>query len=205
MDKSHDDKPVSRRQFFRRIGLGSAALGLTGLGIAATSRAGGERLVWQIDPFKCVQCGQCRTHCVQADSAVKCVHDFLMCGICDRCVAYLSASSVDLENGAENELCPLGAIRRQLIEPPYFEYLIDEHLCTGCGLCVMRCEKAGKGSLYLQVRHDRCLNCNQCAIAAACPAQAFVRLPADSPYVVRHLGREDLQRRLAEIRGGGSA
>lgn len=205
MDKSGNRQGVSRRDFFRRLGFGAAAAGLAGAGLAAGRRAGSERLVWQIDPFKCVQCGLCRTHCVQTESAVKCVHDFPMCGICDRCVAYLNPSSVDLENGAENELCPLGAIRRQLIEPPYFEYLIDERLCTGCGVCVKHCAKAGKGSLYLQVRHDRCLNCNQCAIAAACPAEAFVRLPADSPYVVRHLGREDLERRLARVGAGGSA
>jgi Na+-translocating ferredoxin:NAD+ oxidoreductase subunit B len=195
--------PLTRRQFFGRIGSGGLVAGLAGTGLLAGRRAEASRLVWQIDPFKCVQCGHCRTHCVQAESAVKCVHDYLMCGICDRCVAYLSASSLDLSNGAENELCPLGAIRRQLIEPPYFEYFIDEPLCTGCGLCVMRCEKAGKGSLYLQVRHDRCLNCNQCAIAAACPAHAFIRLPAGEPYIVRHLGQQDLEQRLAGICRGG--
>lgn len=204
MAENGERNPLTRRQFFGRIGLGGMAVGLAGVGIAAAGRVDASRLVWQIDPFKCVQCGQCRTHCVQAESAVKCVHDYLMCGICDRCVAYLSASSTDLSNGAENELCPLGAIRRHLIEPPYFEYLIDEPLCTACGLCVMRCERAGKGSLYLQVRHDRCHNCNQCAIAAACPGQAFIRLPATEPYIVRHLGRDDIERRIAGKHCGGT-
>ncbi len=201
-DESNRKSGLTRRQFFGGLGLGGLTLGLAGVGVVAARRAAAERLLWQIDPFKCVQCGQCRTHCVMAESAVKCVHDFPMCGICDRCVAYLSANSSDLSNGAENELCPLGAIRRELIEPPYFEYLIEEPLCTACGLCVMRCAKAGKGSLYLQVRHDRCLNCNQCSIAAKCPAEAFVRLPAEEAYVVRHLGLEDLDRRLRDAPGG---
>jgi len=37
------------------------------------------------------------------------------------------------------------------------------------------------GSLYLQVMQDRCLNCNECAIAVACPTQAIGRVPAGGP------------------------
>jgi electron transport complex protein RnfB len=37
----------------------------------------------------------------------------------------------------------------------------------------------------LQVRHDRCKNCNTCRIAEACPAQAFVRVPEESPYLLK--------------------
>ena len=43
----------------------------------------------------------------------------------------------------------------------------------------------GNGSLFLQVRHDRCLNCNECAIGRACPAQAFRRVPAEQPYLLK--------------------
>jgi electron transport complex protein RnfB len=39
--------------------------------------------------------------------------------------------------------------------------------------------------LFLQVRHDRCLNCNQCAIATVCPSGAFKRVPADHPYLFK--------------------
>ena len=86
-----------------------------------------------------------------------------------------------LDTGAENQLCPTGAITRKYIEKQsgvrYFEYTIDERLCIACGKCVVGC-RLMNGSLYLQVRHDRCLNCNECSIAVACPAQAFRRVPA---------------------------
>jgi electron transport complex protein RnfB len=36
----------------------------------------------------------------------------------------------------------------------------------------------GLGSIKLQVRHNLCVDCNQCAIATACPVDAFERLPA---------------------------
>ena len=47
------------------------------------------------------------------------------------------------------------------------EYIIDEELCIGCAKCVKGCAAFGNGSLHLQVRHDRCLNCNECTIATA--------------------------------------
>jgi hypothetical protein len=34
-------------------------------------------------------------------------------------------------------------------------------------------------------RVPRCLNCNECSIAVACPALAFRRVPADQPYLLR--------------------
>jgi electron transport complex protein RnfB len=74
---------------------------------------------------------------------------------------------------------------RRFVEDPYFEYHIDEPLCIGCAKCVKGCNAFGNGSLQLQVRHDRCLNCNECAIAAVCPADAFRRVSADAPYVLK--------------------
>lgn len=144
-----------------------------------------EEYVWQIDPEKCVQCGKCASACVLTPSAVKCVHSYAICGYCDLCSGYLVQNAVRLDTGAENQICPSGAIKRTFIENPYFEYTIDESRCIGCSRCVYGCASFGNGSLYLQVRHNRCKNCNQCAIAKACPAQAFQRVPRSQPYLLK--------------------
>jgi len=57
-------------------------------------------------------------------SAVDCVHNFAMCGYCDLCTGYFEPESNALNSGAENQLCPVGAIKRTFIEEPYFEYEI---------------------------------------------------------------------------------
>jgi electron transport complex protein RnfB len=108
-----------------------------------------------------------------------------MCGYCNICTGFLNPTSIDVDTGAENELCPTGAIKRTFIEDPYYEYTIDEKLCIGCGKCVKGCAAFGNGSLFLQVMHDRCLNCNECSIAVACPSEAFKRVPADQPYLLK--------------------
>jgi electron transport complex protein RnfB len=141
--------------------------------------------VWQIDPAQCTQCGQCATKCVLNPSAVKCVHTFAMCGYCKLCFGYFQPGANALTADAENQLCPTGAINRAFFEDPYYEYTIDEALCIGCGKCVKGCGAFGNGSLFLQVRHDRCVNCNECAIARACPADAFRRVPAAQPYLLK--------------------
>ncbi|HRU05292.1 MAG TPA: ferredoxin [Candidatus Brocadiia bacterium] len=184
-DISEPTNGMTRRDFLR--GAGRAALLLIAGGAAGfgVSRSAGKRRVWQIDPLKCVQCGQCATDCVLDESAVKCVHDFKMCGYCERCTGFFRPTVNELNEGAENQLCPTNAIRRVFVEEPYFEYTIDEKLCTGCGKCVRGCSDFGNGSLYLQVRHDRCLNCNECFIAARCPSGAFMRVDPDAPYVLK--------------------
>jgi electron transport complex protein RnfB len=58
-------------------------------------------------------------------------------------------------------------------------------LCIGCGKCVTGCSAFGNGSLFLQVRHDRCLNCNSCSIARSCPSNAYKRVPAHDPYILK--------------------
>jgi electron transport complex protein RnfB len=160
----------------------AAACGITAVAARSFSR---EQTVWQIDPAKCVQCGKCATECVLSPSAVKCVHAYAMCGYCKLCGGYHRPDAANLDTAAENQLCPVSAIQRTFIEDPYFEYAIDESLCIGCGLCVKGCAGFGNGSLYLQIRHDRCVNCNQCAIAQACPAQAIRRAPASTPYLLK--------------------
>jgi electron transport complex protein RnfB len=152
-------------------------------------RAADRRTVWQIDPWKCTQCGLCATSCVLELSAAKCVNDMAVpCGFCKPCFGYFKPDMVDLTTGAENQMCPVGAIRRKRVEEPYYEYTIDEATCVACALCVKGCTQFGNGSLYLQIRHDRCLNCNECSIAAACPADAVVRRPADDPYIIKSKG-----------------
>ena len=182
-------EPNSDRRQFLTDGLRLfGAVGLSGfVGALAAGRGQAQELVWQIDPLKCIACGNCATYCVLDESASKCVHSFSMCGYCDLCTGYFEPEPNDLNTGAENQLCPTGAISRTLVEEPYYEYTIDEKLCIGCGKCVKGCTAFGNGSLHMQVRHDRCLNCNQCAIAIACPSSAFSRVPTDHAYRLKHV------------------
>jgi electron transport complex protein RnfB len=188
---------ITRRQALRAGGRGLAvvALGAGGAALAARTGAGSDGMVWQIDPAKCTACGNCETHCVLTPSAVKAVHTHGMCGRCSFCFGYYDLRAGSVANaGAEYQLCPTNAILREYLGGPYFEYVIDEALCIACGLCVKGCTSSGNGSLYLQVRHKmvgepvtdvpdgRCVDCNECAIAAACPAGAFVRVPASTPH-----------------------
>jgi len=173
---------MNRRYFLRDMLRGATALGLGGvlLGLIRKARAGGT--VWQIDPWKCTRCGRCATECVLEQSAVKCVHSFDMCGYCRLCTGYFEPQPNKLNTAAENQLCPTGAIYRTFVEDPYYEYRIDEQLCVGCARCVNGCTMFGNGSLHLQIRHDRCVNCNECSIARACPADAIGRVPESQPY-----------------------
>lgn len=187
-EKQADQSPagvMSRRQLLRD-GLRAAAA--TAVGVAsgwAVTRAGAGATVWQLDPDKCVQCGRCETACVLTPSAVRAVHAYDLCGYCKLCGGYHHPQAKHIDTAAENQLCPTGAIRRTFIEDPFYEYTIIEERCIGCAICVKGCAQFGNGSLFLQVRHDRCVNCNECAIAVACPAGAFRRVPAERPYLLK--------------------
>jgi Na+-translocating ferredoxin:NAD+ oxidoreductase subunit B len=170
---------ISRRRFLAWL-----SAGLGGLwGIAALKQPTFAAHTWQLDPLKCIQCERCATECVLKPSAVKCVHLYEKCGYCDLCSGYFIQGATRLDTGAENQLCPTGALTRTFIEEPYFEYVVDDTLCIGCGRCAKNCRAFGNASLILQIRHDLCKNCNQCAIARACPANAFRRVPLESPYL----------------------
>lgn len=176
---------LGRRELLRA---GARSAFLLGIGSAAGYLGGRTEkspMLWQIDPDKCIQCGRCATECVLEVSAVKVTHSHGMCGYCKLCTAFFEPEPVNLDEGAENQLCPTGAIERKFIEDPYYEYNIIPDLCVGCGKCVKGCNMFGNGSMYLQVRHDRCINCNICAISTACPAQAFVQVPPERPYLLR--------------------
>ena len=185
MPAEQNEQKLSRREFFSKAlrWLTVAVLG-GGAGLAGSKSLLSDT-VWQIDPDICVQCGNCSIECVLTPSAVKCVHAYEVCGYCDLCSAYLRFDFLARDTAAENRLCPAGAIKRTYIENPYYEYTIDESLCIACGKCVKACAAFGNGSLFLQVRHDRCQNCNQCSIARNCPSGAFKRVPADTPYLLK--------------------
>lgn len=185
MTNKQDENRKNRREFIRNGARGAAALAIGAIAGLEVNRSTGGEMVWQIDPNKCVQCGRCATNCVLEPSAVKCVHAYAMCGYCQLCFGYFQPDAPALTTAAENQVCPTGAIKRTFVEDPYYEYTIDETLCIGCGKCVKGCNMFGNGSLFLQVRHDRCLNCNECSIAAVCAGNAFRRVPADQPYLLK--------------------
>lgn len=187
MDKRDNskDRAYKRRDFINngvRLALGIGVVGTAAFTMKRSVK--GKDYVWQIDPFKCTQCGRCATECVRSESAVKCVHAYDLCGYCDLCGGYFKPGA-KLQTGAENQLCPTAAIQRRFIEEPYFEYIIDEELCIGCAKCVKGCSAFGNGSLHLQIRHDLCLNCNQCSIASNCPSSAINRVPVSEPYIIK--------------------
>jgi electron transport complex protein RnfB len=208
---SHESSHASRRDWLRRAALGVLGGGSGWLiwneqqrgsssplslreraGTAGRASSGTQdpdaptEWLWQLDPNRCIACGNCATYCVLDESAVKCVHSYPMCGYCELCTGFFEPDPRNLDAGAENQLCPTGAIIREFVEDPYYEYHVDERLCIGCGKCVKGCTTFGNGSLYLQVIHDRCKNCNECAIAVACPSDAFRRVPAERPYLLKN-------------------
>jgi electron transport complex protein RnfB len=185
MSDKTERKGMERRRFIKRGMQATLAVSLGGVAVASFMKSYAGEMVWQIDPFKCVQCGRCADECVMMPSAVKCVHAYALCGYCDLCGGYLKPDANERSTAAENQLCPTAAIKRKFIEDPYFEYEIDEELCIGCAKCVAGCTSFGNGSLHLQIRHDRCKNCNECAIARVCPADAITRVPANQPYLIK--------------------
>lgn len=102
------------------------------------------------------------------------------------CPAYFDVTSMPDEKGIPTgKVCPRDALKREIVgdvdlEDPnnnYYEYVIDESLCDGCGKCVKACKPpAGNGSLRLEIRYDRCVECNECSIRIVCPDDAIVRV-----------------------------
>ncbi len=193
---AHEDNKIDRRKLLADGVRVVGAMGLIGAAGFVAGREGRKNdLVWQIDPDLCMACGNCETHCVLDISAAKAVQFPLMCGYCDICTGYFPTKDFELDTGAENQLCPTGAVIRRHIEEQsgtrFFEYAVDEDLCIGCAKCVEGCALMN-GSLYMQIRHDRCVDCNECSIAVACPTQAIRRVPADNPNLFKKLAREML-------------
>ncbi|MBA7485627.1 hypothetical protein ES707_21175 [subsurface metagenome] len=187
------NKYQNRRQFVKQAGRLVISFPVAYLSVSLLKKTSAREFVWQIDPLKCTQCGQCETNCVKTPSAVKCMHSFEMCGYCDLCSGYLRQGVKTLDTAAENQLCPTAAITRKFVEEPYFEYTIDEELCTGCAKCVKGCAAFGNGSLHLQIKHELCKNCNQCSIAIACPSDAIRRVSVSIPYKPRAGYKTDIE------------
>lgn len=172
----------TRREFIRKSSKTAGFFLLGGVAGKVISNTVGEEMVWQINPDKCIQCGNCAIACVLTPSASRCVHDFTMCGYCRICSGFFPPNAPALDEGAENQLCPLGAIKRVYVEEPYFEYTIDRDLCIGCARCAKGCNAFGNGSLYMQVQRDLCVDCNECAISVVCEGKAYERIPASRQY-----------------------
>ena len=196
------NEPLDRREFVRNGTRTAGAIVLAGFAGVLVGRKGrADETVWQIDPDVCTTCGNCATYCVLDESAVKAVQCYDLCAMCDPCPGYFDLSHQERTTAAENQLCPTGAVLREFIAEqagvPRFEYHIEEGDCIGCGKCVEGCAMMN-GSLYLQVRHDRCVDCNQCSIAIACPSQAFRRVPANDPYLMKKKARDVVGRKGRE-------
>jgi electron transport complex protein RnfB len=179
---------IDRRSFLQTGLRAGAAVGLVATAGATALKLNADDNVWQLDPKKCISCGLCETECVVNPSAVKCVHSYGVCGYCNLCFGFLQPNATEQSTAAENQMCPTSAIGRRLVEGPYYEYTIDESLCIGCSKCVKGCTTFGNGSMHLQIRHNVCVNCNECTISRACPTRAFQRLPAKTPYIPKAQG-----------------
>lgn len=178
----------TRRQFIettcRVVGVTALAGGVGTL----LARRASAHAVFQVDPSRCAVCDLCRTACVLPLSAVKAVNEFSKCGYCRLCPAYMDVTSApDAVGIPSGKVCPQDALKRRVVgredpEDPnnnYYEYIVDEARCTGCGKCVKACKPpAGNGSLRLEIRYNRCLTCNECSILVACPEAAIVRVAA---------------------------
>lgn len=181
------NKLESRRSFVKTTGRLILAAPVLALPVILSRKTDVKGYVWQIDPYKCTSCELCTTSCVMTPSAAKCTNAFPMCGYCDFCPGFLRQGAKTYSTAAEDQLCPTGAIKRNFVEEPYFEYTIDESLCNGCSKCVKGCRDFGNGSLYLQIMHNLCINCNQCRIARKCPSDAVIRVQAEEPYIRKEL------------------
>ena len=186
---------MTRRGMLDNIARGAVLLTLGGGAGFLIKKANGQ-VVWQVDAARCLNsrlgevgtdgCRLCTSECVVQLSAVRAVNEFSKCGRCSICPAYFDVTSAVDEKGLPSrKLCPRDAIARKPIgkidpEDPannFYEYVIDEEKCDGCGRCVNKCkEPMGLGALTLRIRYDKCLNCNKCAISRECPQKALVQL-----------------------------
>jgi electron transport complex protein RnfB len=185
---THEEK-LPRRKFLLGAGRAVAACALAGTAARilmpgkkdAEFDKPGTRYAWRIDPEKCVYCGGCETACIRKPSAVKAVNDQKKCSFCVICYGHVSDQHVDSKHVDKAEkICPNNAVTRKRLAgglDGYYQYTIDAAKCVGCGKCVAECNDRGTSSMFLLIRPDLCLNCNECEIAKQCPAEAIERVP----------------------------
>jgi electron transport complex protein RnfB len=199
---------INRRDLLAKTTRGAVLAAMGGTALLLVKRANGE-IVWQVSASRCVNsrlgetgveaCSLCTTECVVSLSAVRAVNQHSKCGRCNICPAYFDITSAVNERGLPSQkLCPRDAITRKPIgkvdpEDPannFYDYVIDENKCDGCGKCVMKCkEPLGLGSITLNIRYDKCVDCNRCAISLACPKEAISQVPKTQglePALARH-------------------
>lgn len=200
-DNSKKDK-IDRRKFLVYAGRTACALAIGGVAtrvigahLSEDNQAPRSRYVWAIDDQKCTACGICETACVRKPSAVKAVNDQKKCSFCVVCHGHISNTRVPIERIMSDgiRICKHDAVIRTSFTGTYdgyFKYEIDDRKCTGCGDCVRRCNEHGSHSMFLIIRPDLCLNCNNCTIAAKCPEKAIQKV---------YIGPEDDYRGVYEI------
>jgi len=188
-ESEKNGKELPRRAFLVNAGRAAAACALTGVAARILLRGSkdaefdkpGTRYAWRIDPEKCVYCGGCETACVRKPSAVKAVNDQKKCSFCVVCYGHVADQHVDSKHiDSAPKVCPHDAVVRKRLAgglDGYYKYTIDHAKCVGCGKCAAECNDRGTESMFLIIRPDLCLNCNECEIAKQCPAEAIERVP----------------------------
>ena len=66
--KPDEARALTRRRLLKAGVRGACLLGLGGAVAALGRPARTEHMVWQLDPYKCIQCGKCATNCVLTPS-----------------------------------------------------------------------------------------------------------------------------------------
>jgi electron transport complex protein RnfB len=185
-----EEQPVARRKFLLWTLRGACFAGLAGVAgrILGPPQSDApfvqppHRFGWQIQPEKCQYCGLCATACVRRPSAVKAVNDQKKCSNCVVCYGHIfekriESSKIDSQG---TRVCPQHAVERKNYcggLDGYYLYGINHDHCIGCGACVAECNRHGTKSMFLLIRPDLCLGCNECAIALICPHKAIQRVP----------------------------
>lgn len=180
----------SKRRFLILSGRTVGAMALTGLVWRIFSASGknpefeqpARRYAWQINPDKCRFCGKCGPACVRKPAAVKALNDQTKCSNCVVCYAHIADRQIESARIQQHgtRICPRNAVCRQNFSggpDGVYTYTIDQSHCIGCARCVAECNNLGSRSIFLVIRPDLCLGCNQCACALSCPFNAVERVP----------------------------
>lgn len=190
---------LARRKFLlfggRFLGAGALVALAWRLGFSTSNNASREvklrRCGWQINLDKCDFCGKCSVGCVQKPSAIKALNDQKKCSSGIVCYGYITDKNIPSEQiqHCANLVCP----ERAVVRTPFsggasgnFLYTIDQNRCTGCARCVLPCHDLCAQSMFLAIRPDLCLQCNDCTAARDCPHQAIERVPLAELVEARH-------------------